>query len=69
MVMVSMAKRKKKIEKIEEEIEFDIEKAYAKVNPNLVEGLKRYIFENGLVIKTQNEFNELLEHYGGFKSG
>lgn len=55
---------KKKTKKIEEE--FDIEQAFANVNPYLLEGLKKYIFKNGLVIKTQKEFNELLEHYGGF---
>lgn len=55
---------KKKTKKAEEE--FNIEQAFAKVNPYLLNGLKRYIFKNGLVIKTQKEFDELLEHYGGF---
>lgn len=55
--------RKKKEDKKEE---FDIEGAFSKVDTFLVEGLKKYIFENGLVIETQKEFDELLKKYGGF---
>lgn len=57
--------RKKKEEKIEEEL-FDIKQELEKVNPFIREGLQKYIFENGLVIKTKKEFNDLLEKYGGF---
>lgn len=55
---------KKKAKKIEEE--FDLEQAFTKVNPYLLEGLKKYIFVNGLDIKTQKEFDDLIKHYGGF---
>ena len=61
-----MAKKKEEKEEKKEKIVFDIEQEFSKINPLLVEGLQKYIFENQLVIKTKKEFDDLLEHYGGF---
>lgn len=64
-----MAKKKKEVEK-EEEIEkvndFNLQECYKGVNPFLLEGLKRYIFENDIKITNENEFKKVLEKYGGF---
>lgn len=63
-----MAKKKEveKEEKIEKENDFNIQECYKEVNPFLIEGLKRYIFENNIEITDENEFKKVLEKYGGF---
>lgn len=55
--------RKKKTEKKED---FNIKDALENINPYLKEGLEKHIFENGLVIKSKKEFEELLNKYGGY---
>lgn len=60
---------KKKEEKKEEEIEkedFNIQECFKKVNPFLVYGLKKYIFENDIKITNEKEFKKVYEKYGGF---
>lgn len=64
-----MAKKKKEVEK-EEEIEkvndFNLQECFKEVNPFLLYGLKKYIFENNIKITTKKEFREVYEKYGGF---
>ena len=60
-----MAKKEKKEEKKKEET-FNIKDALLTVNPFLREGLERYLFDNGIIVKSQKEFEELLNRYGGF---
>lgn len=62
-----MARKKKeeKEEKIEKE-DFNIQECFKKVNPFLVYGLKKYIFENDIKITNENEFKKVYEKYGGF---
>ena len=57
---------KKKEEKKEEKIVFDLQESLANVSPFLREGLEEYIKSNNLEIKNIKKFNEVLEHYGGF---
>lgn len=45
---------------------FDLQEALQSINPFLVEGLQRYIYENELEIKSQKDFDKLVERYGGF---
>lgn len=54
--------RKKKEEKKED---FKIEEELEKINLYLREGLEKYIFENNIVLKSKEEFEELLRKYGG----
>ena len=54
-----MAKKKEE-KKIET---FDIKKALNEVNPYLKNGFHKFILNKD--IKSQKEFNELLEEYGG----
>lgn len=63
-----MAKKKEveKEEKIEKENDFNIQECYQRVNPFLVYGLKRYIFENNIKITNEKEFKKVLKKYGGF---
>lgn len=62
-----MAKKK---EKDEEEIEkvndFNLQECFKEVNPFLLFGLKKYIFENNIKITNEKEFKKVLEKYGGF---
>ena len=58
--------RKKKEEKKEEKEDFQLEEELEKVNFYLREGLQKYILQNGIIIKTKREFEELKDKYGGF---
>ena len=57
-----MARKKKTEEKKED---FKIEDELEKINLYLREGLEKYIFENNIVLKSKEEFEELLKKYGG----
>ena len=57
----------KKAEKKEEaEQDFNINEMYNKINPLLIDGLKRYIYANKIEIKNEKEFNKVYKKYGGF---
>ena len=57
MMIMAKKKEEKKIET------FDIKKALNEVNPYLKNGFHKFILNKD--IKSQKEFNELLEEYGG----
>lgn len=56
-----MAKKK---EDKKEEI-FNINDCYEKINPFIVEGLKRYIILNNIEIKNEQEFDKIYKKYNG----
>ena len=47
------------------ETDFNIEEMYKSVNPYLIDGLKKYIFENDIKIKNEKEFEKVYKTYGG----
>lgn len=58
-----MAKKKKEKE-VEED--FDIAEEMKNINPFLVDGFKKFIFEiKKADVKSKKEFDELLKEYGG----
>lgn len=59
-------KKEEKKENKNEKGSFDLDEALQEINPFLVEGLQRYIYDNELEIKSQNDFDKLVEKYGGF---
>lgn len=56
-----MAKKKEKKAK-----SINLDEELKKINPYIREGFERYLFENGIMIKTEEEFNKQLKKYGGF---
>ena len=62
---LSMAKKKEgKKEKKEED--FDINAEFKKLNPFLLNGFKKFIYEiKKADVKTKKEFDKLLKEYGG----
>lgn len=58
--MITMAK--KKADKKEES--FDLQKALNEINPYFKKGFYKFIAEKQ--VKTQKDFNKLLEKYGGY---
>lgn len=45
--------------------DFDINKCYKKINPYIVDGLKRYIILNDIKIKSEEDFKKVYKKYGG----
>ncbi|AMK16322.1 hypothetical protein [Methanobrevibacter olleyae] len=59
--------KKKKESKKEVNHDFNLQKHIKeKVNPYLVEGFKKYIYENSVEINDEKEFEKVYKHYGGF---
>lgn len=58
--MFTLSKKQEK-----EETGFNIEEMYKTVNPYLLDGLKKYIFENDIKIKNEKEFEKVYKTYGG----
>lgn len=60
-----MAKKKDKKEEKKEE-GFDIKKEFKELNPFIVDGFKKFIYNvKGAEVKTKKEFDKLLKEYGG----
>lgn len=64
--MAKKKEEKKEEEKTEKVNDFNLQEAFENVNPYLVDGLKRYIFEKQIKITNEKEFKKVLEKYGGF---
>jgi len=64
-----MAKKVKKIEEEKSDAPFDLIKALEGVEPYFRDGLHKLIYNLKIDIKSQKEFDKLLEDYGGFKIG
>lgn len=58
-----MAKKKTDEKKKKEKEDFNIQTALETVNPFILDGFKRFILNKE--IKSEKEFNNLLEEYGG----
>lgn len=58
-----MAKKKTDEKEKKEKEDFDIQTALETVNPFILDGFKRFILNKE--IKSEKEFNNLLEEYGG----
>ena len=71
--MILLAKTKTKEKKEEKETKkvvkkenFNINAMYETINPYLVDGLKRFIFDHGIEINNEDDFKKVYEQYGGF---
>lgn len=58
-----MAKKKTDEKKKKEKEDFNIQTSLETVNPFILDGFKRFI--SNKEIKSEKEFNNLLEEYGG----
>lgn len=66
MILLAKTKEKKKEnEKAMVKDDFDINEMYKQINPYLVPGLKRYIFDNNITITNEKDFKKVYEQYGG----
>ena len=67
MILLAKTKEKKKEnEKPKVKDDFDINEMYKQINPYIVPGLKRYIFNNNIEITNEKDFRKVYEQYGGF---
>ena len=61
-----MAKKKEDKNKEKNKESFDIKKEFEKLNPFIIEGFKKFIYEvKKADVKTKKDFDKLLKEYGG----